>query len=138
MRLNAFRYPKVVRRARSPYRVNSRYKDVVVDALGSTKMVDLAIAEMDRAKQLLVTAIEESPSEQIESAAHRLKGVILQCQMSPEADLAARVEAFGRVRQDSAAAEVFEELLMRLDRVDEVLKLKRVRLEEQLEGQSVA
>ena len=98
------------------------------DVLGSMRLIELAMEEVVRGRHQIAESIAKNSAIELENSSHRLKGVLQQCQLNKEAELAGRLEAFGRDGCLVPATEVFAALVKGLTRVDDVLENQRQKL----------
>jgi PAS domain S-box-containing protein len=95
------------------------------DVLGSRRLVELAIEEVLRGRNRIGDSIVNESAGDLRDSSHRLKGVLLQCQMTKEAKLAERLESIGDEGRLASATELYAELVKGLIRFDRVLQKKR-------------
>ena len=97
------------------------------DVLESRRLVELALDEVVRGRRQIGESLTHDSAMELKKSSHRLKGVLRQCQMPKEAELAGRLEAFGREGCLTPAPEVYADLVRRLNQFD--LKLQERRRE---------
>ena len=98
------------------------------DVLGSRRLVELTIEEVLRGRNQIGESIVNESAEGLRDSSHRLKGVLLQCQMTEEAELAERLETIGDERYLAPATELYADLVKGLIRFDRVLQERRQKL----------
>jgi two-component system, sensor histidine kinase and response regulator len=98
------------------------------DVLGSRRLVELAIEEVLRGRNRIGESIVNESAGDLRDSSHRLKGVLLQCQMTEVAELAERLESIGDKGRLASATELYADLVKGLIRFDRVLQERRQKL----------
>lgn len=101
---------------------------IETDVLGSRQLVDLAIEEVLRGRNRIGESIVNESAGDLRDASHRLKGMLLQCEMTQEATLAGRLESIGNEGRLAPATELYADLVKGLIRFDHLLQKKRQEL----------